>query len=391
VTSKNTNKTQQTTMQRENTAREIENTSTNLNQTKAEDVFSHILLGGHQDLTPVMSAVTKLPLEHTPPEHDEPEFLLAPPVQAPLRRIPALLLIVTALFSYAVGYFSHNIGQQKNPPQQEPPKTKSDPFTNINLEAKAAYVYDVADQNVLYALHEHDELPLASLTKLMTAITATQILPPGTTITIGKDDINQEGDSGLFIGERWRLSDIIGFTLTTSSNDGASAIATVAGSKGQNIYGVSDEESQQKFVEQMNTNARALNLPGMHFFNPMGLDVNQEISGGYGTARDVALLMAHALKTIYPDLELTSHERIPVASLDNFRHIATNTNESIGSVPALMASKTGYTDLAGGNLVIAFDAGIMHPIIVAVLGSTVEGRFKDVEKLSWAALQSLDR
>ena len=55
----------------------------------------------------------------------------------------------------------------------------------------------------------------------------------------------------------------------------------------------------------------------------------------------------------------------------------------------LIASKTGYTDLAGGNLVIAFDAGFNHPIIVSVLGSTIDGRFTDAEALVWAALAYL--
>ena len=55
-----------------------------------------------------------------------------------------------------------------------------------------------------------------------------------------------------------------------------------------------------------------------------------------------------------------------------------------------IASKTGFTDLAGGNLVIAFDAGLSHPIIISVLGSTQEGRFRDVEKLVTASLMSLD-
>lgn len=53
-----------------------------------------------------------------------------------------------------------------------------------------------------------------------------------------------------------------------------------------------------------------------------------------------------------------------------------------------MASKTGLTDLAGGNLAIAFDAGLGHPIVVVVLGSTEDGRLTDVENLVDATLAS---
>ncbi len=58
-----------------------------------------------------------------------------------------------------------------------------------------------------------------------------------------------------------------------------------------------------------------------------------------------------------------------------------NTNEVVQNIDGLIASKTGYTDLSGGNLVVAFDAGLNHPIIVTVLGSSQEGRFSDTLKL----------
>ena len=68
---------------------------------------------------------------------------------------------------------------------------------------------------------------------------------------------------------------------------------------------------------------------------------------------------------------------------------ARNTNQETGKFPLLIASKTGYTDLAGGNLALAFDAGFNRPIIIVVLGSSYEGRFADAEKLVWATLAYL--
>ena len=54
-----------------------------------------------------------------------------------------------------------------------------------------------------------------------------------------------------------------------------------------------------------------------------------------------------------------------------------------------MASKTGFTNLAGGNLAIIFDAGFMHPMTIVVLGSSAEGRFSDVVKLAKITLEKL--
>ena len=62
----------------------------------------------------------------------------------------------------------------------------------------------------------------------------------------------------------------------------------------------------------------------------------------------------------------------------------------MGNIAGVLASKTGYTTLAGGNLVVAFDAGLNHPVIVAVLGSSYNGRFSDVTTLIEAAKAALN-
>ena len=76
--------------------------------------------------------------------------------------------------------------------------------------------------------------------------------------------------------------------------------------------------------------------------------------------------------------------------MDNRVHILSNTNESLGRYPGILGSKTGYTDLAGGNLVIVFDVGINHPVAAVVLGSTREGRFEDMAKLTQATLKTIE-
>ena len=58
------------------------------------------------------------------------------------------------------------------------------------------------------------------------------------------------------------------------------------------------------------------------------------------------------------------------------------------NIPGFIGAKTGYTDLAGGNLVAVFDIDIGHPLIAVVLGSTEEGRFTDIETLINAAARA---
>lgn len=267
------------------------------------------------------------------------------------------------------------------------PSQKTDPFANISIEAKSAYVIDLKSNKVLFEKNSEAQLPLASITKLMTAVTALSAVPEGTIITIDKDDLSLEGDSGLLEDERWRLGDLLGLTLIESSNDGAYAVAS---SIGIIEAGVSDKEiGRGKFIEMMNKKAKELGLAQTYFNNATGLDESVVEAGGYGSARDIAKLISYALSNYRDIFDSTKYSSLRVNSLNAPTHTATNTNKVLDGIPMIMASKTGYTDLAGGNLAVIFDAGINEPMAVVVLGSTLDGRFDDVKKLSWAAVDAL--
>lgn len=66
-----------------------------------------------------------------------------------------------------------------------------------------------------------------------------------------------------------------------------------------------------------------------------------------------------------------------------------NTNQIVNFLPGFVAGKTGFSDLAGGNLAVVVDTGYQHPLIIVVLGSTFEGRFSDVITLYKAALSDI--
>jgi D-alanyl-D-alanine carboxypeptidase len=250
-------------------------------------------------------------------------------------------------------------------------------FDQIVLEAKAAYVYDIVNDAVLYQKNSAAQLPLASLTKLMTALTATELLPKNTDVTIKPEFLEEEGDNGLLPEESWKLKDLLDFSLVASSNDGVRSIASVVGAI--DLKTDSFELGRQDFVKKMNSLAQGLNLKQTYFLNESGLDTG-ETSGGYGSAEDIEKLLEYILIHKPELLEATKYQSITVGSM-NLSHVAKNTNIVSDKIPGLLASKTGYTRLAGGNLAVAFDPAVGRPIIIVVLGSTEKGRFSDMEKL----------
>ncbi len=138
----------------------------------------------------------------------------------------------------------------------------------------------------------------------------------------------------------------------------------------------------------MNMEAVKLGLTKTYFSNPTGLDVDLETAGAYGSARDMAVLAAYFL-TQHPALfEATTRSSMTISSQGNTLTAAA-TDLPVLNIPGLIGAKTGYTDLAGGNLVAAVDIGIGHPLIIAVLGSTEDARFTDVQAIV-KALRSSD-
>ncbi len=256
-------------------------------------------------------------------------------------------------------------------------------FKDVTLSAKSAYVFDVSKNEVIFKKNEFVQLPLASLTKLMMALTAADLFPKDSKITIRKEFLEEEGDTGLLVGEAWKLRDLLDFSLLVSSNDGARSIASVIGAFN---LGTEDYDLGRKdFITKMNLKAKELDLKQTYFINESGLDIGK-VSGGYGSAIDMSNLMQYILTHRPEILETTKLESAEIDSLTK-KHAAKNTNTDVGNIPGLMASKTGYTELAGGNLAVAFDASIGRPIIVVVLGSTQEGRFEDVNDLVGASLE----
>ncbi len=271
----------------------------------------------------------------------------------------------------------------------KPTETVYQPFPAVVLQAKAAYIYDARTKTVLFAKNENTRMPLASLTKLMSALVAQELSPEYGTVTVSKEALRAEGDSGLLSGERWALKDLLDFALMTSSNDGIRAVALTLGALDRSV--ASDEDILNDFVVKMNAKAVALDLNNTYYWNETGLDESEQKGGAYGTAKDMAMLLEHIMSYYPRMLEATREPTLEITSLDDFKHAAKNTNVLADRIPGFLGSKTGFTNTAGGNLVFAFDPELGRPIIVSILGSTESGRFEDAQTLIDATLMHISQ
>ena len=255
-------------------------------------------------------------------------------------------------------------------PREEVQLVKSFPYDVVladgALQAQSAIIYDLTDGRVLFAKNSEIQLPLASLTKLMTADVALDMNSASNTVAVSVKAVSTEGESGIKRGSIWRLGDLLKYALTVSSND---AMAAVAESGGDAL-----------FITQMNDKANSLGLAQSYFLDPTGLDSTNSVSGGYGSALDVAKL-AGDIYMQHPDIfESTVQDGATYSGTDNIVR-GEPTAAPILDIPGLIGAKTGYTNLAGGNLVVVFDISIGHPVVVVVLHSTQDGRFEDVRNL----------
>lgn len=290
-------------------------------------------------------------------------------------------VVLGALAFFGLALSAIRPGELAKPVMPPPP---AHVFPKVSLEAKAAYVYDLRERKELYAKNADTRLPLASVTKIMSALVASDIAPSYDSVTVSQGALDNYGDSGLTAGEKWTLKNLLDFSLLTSSNDGIRAVAlSLAAIHHSNA---SEKEIIQDFVTDMNAKASELGLKNTYFWNESGLDESSVKGGAYGSARDVSTLFGYILEHKPKLLEATRESAAVFVSLDNTRHAGRNTNMLVDQIPGILGSKTGFTDIAGGNVVFAFDPELGHPIVIAVLGSSAAGRFEDAKKLVDASM-----
>lgn len=231
------------------------------------------------------------------------------------------------------------------------PKIKNDPALPT-VQTHAAILVDGATGTVLYAERAQTPVPIASTTKLMTAILTRKHLDLGQVVTITKEHTSVIGsDIALRPGEEITVGSLLAGLLLNSGNDTAMALAETAGG------------SVETFVEMMNREAAALGMTHTQYADPAGLD-----DTGRSTAADLAIIARAALKD--PVIaELVSTPEKTVTSVDGMLvHQLKNSNRLVGEFDysGAIGLKTGYTPDAGHCLVAGAERE-GHQLIAVIL------------------------
>lgn len=235
---------------------------------------------------------------------------------------------------------------------------KTDP-TSPEIAAQSAIVVEYPSGRILYTKNEHERMPPASLTKIMTAILALEYGSPDDVVTATPDDIVGESAMGLVAGEQQTMHNLMYGMLLPSGNDAAMTIARHIGSTVG--AGITDGATDPigRFAVMMNIRAQQLGLLDTHFLNPHGLDTE----GHYSTAYDLASMSWYALHI--PEFNAV----VSQSSYDAPGHPLLNTNEMLTRYAGADGIKTGWTDGCGLCLVTSASRD-GHRLISVVLNDS---------------------
>lgn len=229
-------------------------------------------------------------------------------------------------------------------------------------QARAALVVSVQNGApiTLYAKNQNDQLPIASLTKLMTALVVLENYNLDDTIAVNVAAMAQEGEQGqLAAGQVLTVKSLLKIALIESSNRAAYVLSTHIG--------------PQSFVRLMNVRARKLGLAQTHFADVSGLDANS-----YSSARDVAVLVQYLVEHFPLFNEIVATQSANVYFADGMlHHVMANTNKLLGQSD-IVGGKTGWTDAARGCFVVIQRQSQGYRINV-ILGA--EDRFAQMQNL----------
>ena len=275
-----------------------------------------------------------------------------------------------------------------------------------SIEAKSAFVYDPVGNVVLFEKNADVQRPTASLLKIMTAMTADNILAMSPKLAEKRIPIvniknDVPADFALPTKSTWLPDSLLKIMLVGSSNKAAETLA-------------SELIPRSSFISLMNYNAKRLGLTSTYFRNPTGLTefglskykalANQsegrlDIAAGVSTAREVAKMLWAGIAENPGLLDITGEDSIIIpnkttqtahsSTKTSTSTVITNTNILLKNFP-IRFGKTGFTDNAGGNLAVVLQKDDWsHPYVIVVMGSTQDKRFEDVSKLASTTLNLL--
>lgn len=231
------------------------------------------------------------------------------------------------------------------------------------INARSWLVYDLDTGQTLSGKNEKLDLPIASLTKLITGLTAYDSINFGEQITISKKDLFNVNPSLNFTeGETIKINSLFDSAIIGSANDAALALANHAG-----------QAAGKPFVDLMNEKAQNLGMASTHFSNPMGFDSKYNFS----SANDLRLAVSASQKLLL-FANLGRRTSYSFQNSEGKTYKISATNKLLASHPEMEAIKTGFTENSKGSIIAKVNwKG--RKIIFIVLSS--ENREMDMENL----------
>jgi serine-type D-Ala-D-Ala carboxypeptidase (penicillin-binding protein 5/6) len=233
------------------------------------------------------------------------------------------------------------------------------------LSAPSGALVELETGRVLYVTRGTTRRPIASTTKIMTALLVLRSVDMRDVVPVSSLAAAQGGASlGLEAGERIRVRDLLYALMLQSANDAAVALA-------EHVAGSTDA-----FVGLMNRRARAMGLDDTRFRSPNGLD-----DRGYSTALDLAQITVQALRDpILARIARTKFYRVP--SPDGATRRLQNRNALLWLYPGAFGVKSGFTSAAGSCLVAAAERSELR-LVSVVLGAPAEAFSDAATLLDW--------
>ncbi len=268
-----------------------------------------------------------------------------------------------------------------------------------SVESEYAYLID-KDGTVYFERNADQEVQIASITKIMTAIVALQTAPLDTEITVSSNAAAAgESSAGLWAGDKLSLEDALKGLMVPSGNDAAVAIGecigkiiyensqasgtTLTDPSGQEITGQDDAAYLAAFVSQMNAKAEEIGCTNTVFENPHGLDFGRFSGNLHSTAKEVSKIAAFAMQDDF----FRSIVELPEATLKVNRNgniidvVVKSTDELIGQYEGACGIKTGNTDLAGPCFAGACDRDGRMLYAIVLHSTSEQQRFSDATTL----------
>ncbi len=228
----------------------------------------------------------------------------------------------------------------------------------------AGGILETGDGHVLWARGGDIERPMASTTKMMTALVALRHGHLDQLVTVSAKAASQPTGAGLRPGQRLTERQLLSLMLVRSANDAAWAL-------GEGVAG-----TMPAFVRMMNDQAAALGLKYTHYANPHGLDA----PGHFSTPADLATLARVVMA--YPEFRrIATQSSVSVPGADGRGEVLSSTDRLLGIYPGLEGGKTGYTDGAGYCFVGAAKRNGVSLIAVVLNTDSPEARFSQTARL----------